>query len=533
MQESPEPRHEFWVGQRVHASGDSQRIGTVKYVGPVEGYSDTWVGVDWDNGEGKHDGSINGVRYFHAKSERSGSFVRAHNLNQGMSLLASLESRYKSESTKDEDDDMFVLSTSNQRVSVQHLGKDKIHDKLSRLEELTSVSLSYMGISSPGIASHINNTVPNIKELDLTGNLLSEWKDVGTICEQLPALRTINLSNNLMSPYKSKLLLLKNIQVVVLNNTGVDWEQVELLRQSLTTIEELHVMGNSISRILPGSSSMVQGFDYLRLLNLEDNCIDEWKEIMKLSQLRCLEKLYLNNNCLKSVFYPDNGGHYESEVTCYKPFQNLRHLLLANNNISDLASIDSLNLFPNLVDIRLSDNPITDSGRGGVPRFVLIARLAKVQILNGSEVTPRERKDSEIRYVRLVVSRLHASPEEIKQHPRFYELEKIHGIEDERPSIGATVPQTISSGLLSITLNCVGASMGEKPSLTKKLPATTTVGKLKFLCESFFKLKSMKLKLYLREEGSPFPMLLDNDTSSLMDLGIGNDSIILVDEESS
>ncbi|RZB64347.1 Tubulin-folding cofactor E [Glycine soja] len=75
--------------------------------------------------------------------------------------------------------------------------------------------------------------------------------------------------------------------------------------------------------------------------------------------------------------------------------------------------------------------------------------------------------------------------------------------------------------------------MGEKPSLTKKLPATTTVGKLKFLCESFFKLTSMKLKLYLPEEGSPFPMLLDNDTSSLMDLGIGNDSIILVDEESS
>ena len=34
----------------------------------------------------------------------------------------------------------------------------------------------------------------------------------------------------------------------------------------------------------------------------------------------------------------------------------------------------------------MHDNPITDSGRGGVPRFVLIARLAKIQILNGSEV---------------------------------------------------------------------------------------------------------------------------------------------------
>ncbi|CAJ1962882.1 unnamed protein product [Sphenostylis stenocarpa] len=444
MQESPEPRHEFSVSQRVHAFGDPRRVGTVKYVGPVEGYSDTWVGVDWDNGEGKHDGSINGVRYFCTKSERSGSFVRAHNLNQGISLLEALDRRYKSDSTKDEEDEMYVLSTSNQRVSVQLLGKDKIQDKLRRFEELTTASLSYMGISSPGIPSHINNTVPNIEELDLTGNLLSEWKDVGTICEQLSALRTLNLSNNLMSPYKSELPILKSIQVLVLNNTGVDWEQVELLRQSLTTIEELHIMGNNISRILPGSSSMVQGFDYLRLLNLEDNCIDEWDEIMKLSHLRCLEKLYLNKNCLNTLFYPDNDGQYESE------------------------------------DVRLSENPITDSRKGGVSRFVLIARLAKLQILNGSEVTPRERKDSEIRYVRFVISRLHTSPEEIKQHPRLYELKKIHGIEDERPSIGATAPQTISSGLLcmdygSITLNCVGASMGEKPPLTKKLPATTTV----------------------------------------------------------
>ncbi|XP_057433128.1 tubulin-folding cofactor E [Lotus japonicus] len=533
MQDSPKPRQEFRVGQRVHASGDSRRIGTVKYVGPVEGYSDIWVGVEWDNGEGKHDGSINGVRYFHAKSEKSASFVRAQNLNQGISLLEALETRYRSHSTKDEEDEMYVLSTSNKRVSVQFLGQNQIHDKLSRFEELTAISLSFMGISSPGDPCHINTTVPNIKALDLSGNLLSEWKDVGTICEQLPALGTLNLSYNLMTPYKSELPLLKSIRVLVLNNTGVDWEQVELLRQPLMAIEELHIMGNNISRILPMTSSMVQGFDSLRLLNLEDNCIAEWKEIMKLSQLRCLEQLYLNKNCLSSLFYPDNYSLYESEVKCCKPFQNLRCLLLGDNNISDLASVDSLNSFPNLVDIRLSGNPITDSTRGGIPRFVLIARLAKIQILNGSEVTPRERKDSEIRYVRLVMSRLHASPGEIKQHPRFSELKSFYGIEDEKPSsTGATGPQTISSGLLSITLKCVGASMGEKPPLTKKLPATTTVGKLKFLCESFFKLKSMKLKLFLQEEGSPLPLLLDNDMSSLIDLGIGNDSNILVDEES-
>lgn len=46
---------------------------------------------------------------------------------------------------------------------------------------------------------------------------------------------------------------------------------------------------------------------------------------------------------------------------------------------------DSNNLHV-LKDIRLSENPIVDQAKGGIPRFVLIARLAKVKILNGSEV---------------------------------------------------------------------------------------------------------------------------------------------------
>lgn len=101
--------NEFRVGQRVQASGDLQRIGTVKYVGTVEGHLDTWIGVDWDNGEGKNDGSINGVRYFHAKSERSGSFVRPKNLSQGISLLEALERRYRTNSTKDEEGKSLTL----------------------------------------------------------------------------------------------------------------------------------------------------------------------------------------------------------------------------------------------------------------------------------------------------------------------------------------------------------------------------------------------------------------------------------------
>ncbi|KAJ6291665.1 hypothetical protein OIU76_023700 [Salix suchowensis] len=556
----------FKLDQRVHSTNDPRRVGTVKYMGPVKGHPGTWVGVDWDIGEAKHDGSLNGIRYFEARSQLSGSFVRTQNLNAGISFIEAFYIRYRDQPTQEDEDEMYVLSASNRRVSVQLVGKEKIQDKLSRLEELTGASLSYLGVSNPGSPNEISRIVPNLKELDLTGNLLSEWKevkqatakladyikivesetklsklreqtcgtDVGTICEQLPSLVALNLSNNSMSHEIVGLPQLKRIRILVLNNTGINWTQIEVLKDLLPVIEELHLMGNGIKCNTGTSSSIVHGFDSLRLLNLEENCIAEWNEILKLSQLRSLEELHLNKNNLNHIFYPDHdtinkmvGGDESHDQSCI-PFQNLRCLLLGGNDIEDLASVDSLNSFPKLIDIRLSENPIADPGRGGIPRFVLVARLARVEILNGSEVSTRERKESEIRYVRLVMSK----PDEIKQHPRFVELKKFLGIEDERPSVGTTGPQKMASGLLSVTLKSVAASIGEKPPLTKKLPAATTIGKLKILCETFFKLRSTRPKLFLQEEGSPLPILLDDGMATLMDVGIGNDSTVLVDEES-
>ncbi|CAN0928034.1 Tubulin-folding cofactor E [Linum grandiflorum] len=85
------------IGQRVYSAGHPRRIGSVKYVGTVSGYSVTWVGVDWETGEGKHDGTVNGTRYFQARSERSGSLVRPHNLSSGISFLETLCQATKAE----------------------------------------------------------------------------------------------------------------------------------------------------------------------------------------------------------------------------------------------------------------------------------------------------------------------------------------------------------------------------------------------------------------------------------------------------
>lgn len=58
-------------------------------------------------------------------------------------------------------DEMYVLSSSNKRVSIQLLGKSELDDKLSRFEELTNASLAFMGVGSPGVSCQISTTVPS------------------------------------------------------------------------------------------------------------------------------------------------------------------------------------------------------------------------------------------------------------------------------------------------------------------------------------------------------------------------------------
>lgn len=530
------PAVAFRLGQRVHAAGEVRRVGTVRYLGPVEGHAGDWAGIDWDGGAGgRHDGSVGGRRYFAAAGERSASFARPTALSAGIPLPDALRLRYSVDDfTKEEEDEMYVFSTSQKRVPVELVGKSKVQEKLKNFNALLSASVSYMGVSSIGSPDQLKNLVPNLRQLDLTGNLLSRWQDISSLCQALSSLEVLDLTNNTMENDIIESLSLKNIRVLVLNNCGVTWELVEKIKVLFACLNEFHLKSNKLKIIMTPVGNFVQGFNTLRLLNLEDNGIDSWDEIVKLSYLRSLEQLHLNKNRLKHVTYPTNlpstGSLGDATVP---PFEKLQVLLLGSNEIDEFPSVDSLNLFPSLMDVRLSDNPIADPAKGGAPRFVLVARLGKVEILNGSEVSPRERKEAEIRYVRLVMGKAESNnPEDIKRlHPRFAELKAFHGIEDEKPASRTSGPQKMASGLISITLKCVGPSMGEKQPLTKKLPPTTTVGKLKSLCESFFKLKDIKLRLFLEEEGCPLPQLLEEDTASLMELGIGTGATIIVDEE--
>jgi hypothetical protein len=79
-------------------------------------------------------------------------------------------------------------------------------------------------------------------------------------------------------------------------------------------------------------------------------------------------------------------------------FDSLKVLLLADNGISGWSSVNALGDLPNLVDLRLSRNPVLSlSSLTG--RNECIARLRQISQLNGARISAHERKDCELQYL--------------------------------------------------------------------------------------------------------------------------------------
>ncbi|KAJ1955182.1 hypothetical protein EC988_002023 [Linderina pennispora] len=72
------------VGDRcqVEVLGSGTRLGAVMFVGKTQFRPGYWVGVEFDEPTGKHDGTVDGVRYFECRNQH-GSFVRPDKVTVG------------------------------------------------------------------------------------------------------------------------------------------------------------------------------------------------------------------------------------------------------------------------------------------------------------------------------------------------------------------------------------------------------------------------------------------------------------------
>ena len=126
------------VGTRLSISSC---LCTVLYVGPVEGTSGTWLGVEWDDpSRGKHSGEHKGIRHFttryllpplffscsaaDCRVPGAGSFIRPDRKTDGeRTFLAALKEKYASHHVYEQ----VTLEASGKQIEM--VGFDKIEQQ--------------------------------------------------------------------------------------------------------------------------------------------------------------------------------------------------------------------------------------------------------------------------------------------------------------------------------------------------------------------------------------------------------------------
>lgn len=489
------------VGQRVSSVG---RRGTVQYVGTLDGKppDQTWIGVEWDNADdGKHDGEVKGRRYFQCRAGATGSFLLPDKIQPAVTFVEAFASRYCTEELE---------STENQENSPA-----QPHHAIATTQRQSALLREEL-IASAGAEGEVRACCPCLTELDLANNLLPDWQTVGSIVEQLPALASLNLSANCLLPLRQPPAL-GSLKILVLNSMvrKTSWAEIQQLEPSLPELEELHLVNNQIEDVAEAG-----GWAKLRMLNLERNGLESWKQVESFRRLPSLERLLLNQNKI---------GHINQAAPT--DFSQLKSLSISSNLIGDWSSVDALNTYISLSELRFQSNMLTDDLSPSKARAITIARLAAVVKLNGADVRSQERLHAERMYCQLVMADESCKAEDrYRLHPRFDGLVEQHQVsKDDRAN--APEQRCMSDSLLSVTISSrASASVGTKP-IQKKLTPSMTVLETKLLCQQAFKLNTAEQRLFfLQEEAEEFPEELGDDSRQLDFYGVQTGGTIIMCE---
>lgn len=133
---------------------------------------------------------------------------------------------------------------------------------------------------------------------------------------------------------------------IVLNEMGLDWGQIIILAPTLLYVENLHLVKNHCSKISSIYPIPVDHFKLLKFINLEENGIESWDEVVEFRKLPNLRRLILNKNRIREVKYKSG-------------FNLLYFLHLGDNLLDSWSSFDQLNEFPCIKNLRVTGNPIT------------------------------------------------------------------------------------------------------------------------------------------------------------------------------
>ncbi|KAF6764015.1 hypothetical protein DFP72DRAFT_1137168, partial [Ephemerocybe angulata] len=499
-------------------------VGTVRYVGPVENTSGTWLGIEWDDSDrGKHDGAKDGKRYFSCRFPTAGSFIRpSSNVRSGISFLEALSEKYIDQLHGTSSQETVVLGSSLGSIQVEAVGLDKVRSNLSRLERLKVVSLDGTRVAFPDAQGRIRDTCPNIRGLDLSLTLVSSWASVAQIASELPLLQQLSLNRNRFlslerdGAFSNSFLNLTEIQ---LNGTLLTWREANGIIRQMPSLRVLELGYNALSSLSTGGSEERNTHPLLHTLNLDNNKLVDWIDVASsISIFPSMETVVLSANGFSMIPPPAPNAS----------LPNIKHLSVSSNSLGSWRDLENLSEWcPYLENLSGQDTPLNAAKPQS--RSLVIARFPRLLRLDGTAISERERRDAEILYLTQLAREGAVRADDISKPFRWDELCDKHGppTEEVKPK-----EEKLSSQLITILVGSINSPPvqrsievhDEKPlSVLPTMILRNLRNKIKKLHGS----ARGKVELWIRMRDNAWAELSKDDDSSTLDwLGLENDSHI-------
>lgn len=401
------------VGNRISVQ---ESLATVKFVGylPVWGSETLVYGVEWDDvSRGKNSGDLDGISYFHTSVSGAGLFLKATNkkIECGTSLEHAIYERYAGEDNERALELLVKFGTK----SVESYGFQKLNLILKNVQELQTLMLDKQKVWQAGNLTTFSNT----ESLDLSFNLLSEWDELQKIVNHFPNINSLNINGNRFTgqhTVRFPSLLLE----LLLASTMISVQQLN--RLEFTNVEKLILAGNCWTNadgeelILPPSCVT---------LDLSHNNFSGVPQCIRLSRVLSLN---LSDNQIE--LFPEGVS-----------FPTIKAVDLRYNNFQNWESIDKIRaVFPNLSDLRVDGCPIFEDLTTEEIIIQLIARVgsyengllkSKMEMLNGSTITPDEVRNAELYFL----SKVNLGEIQFANQKRWKELSAKYGLSPVEKSV--------------------------------------------------------------------------------------------------
>lgn len=526
-------------------------VATVRYIGPVASAKrakENWVGVEWDDPHrGKHDGSVISrttneiVRHFSLEvpSLTGGSFLKLSKIDTGVELnLKLIQSRYVGEDAPLVAPNNllpFTARTSSGRDKpIEFLGEMKVR-QYQQLGDLDDISLRSMGISRVSKIGEgreeLTSTFQHVRELDVSGNLFSDWQDIFDILNTFQTLTWLSFASNKIYDIPSDIPwqpgMFGSLKVLNVNRSSIaSFRTVEVLDKLCPNLEELCIAYSDLSDMDTGGrqsgedeAGPLEGFQALKLLDCSNCNLGSWdNQIRRLRKLPKLETLIVDDNPL-------------TEVTIQDPseFAQLQVFQITGNDIESWTSIESLGKLSTLKSLRFRNCPLTNDIGSGEARAGTIARMPQIEALNASNISDKERVEAERRYVStvsremiLITSNTKGTGTNVEggdedpstitnafkdlglfeKYPRFEELMAKHKEAMLLSRSANAGSGSIANSAVSATIRSMTAESCTVEPVQKRLPSSLKVGRLKIMCAKIFGLDVEDQLLHFRNEVS-------------------------------